>query len=214
MFDLLNTYSDIFLYGIWLTLKINFLAVLFGLPFSLVLFAGRTSKSYLTKSISTIFIEFFKGMPALVLMFWLYLCLPLIFELRLSAEFAATLTLGINYSVNASEVFRSSWRSVSKELSESLSYFGLPKTSAVMLFEGPMLLKASLPGLLALLAATVKLSAVAAFIGVPEIFHATQSAIQQTYRPVALYTLLAVFYLILVSIITFFEKLLTRNSEV
>lgn len=210
MLDLWRIYYDIFADGAYLSLKINVFALLIGFPIAILLFAGRTNSSFFFRIISIILIEFFKGIPALVLMFWLYLCLPLISEFRISAELSAILALALNYAVNASEILRSSWGSVSNELRDNLKFFGLPRTSTILVFEAPFLLKASIPGLLALLAATIKLSAVAAFIGVPEIFHATQSVIQQTYRPVQLYTALALFYVTVVSMITITEAVVRK----
>lgn len=209
--DLLITYRDIFFQGIALTLRLNLTAVLFGLPLALILFGGRTSDSRLLRVASGTVIEIVKGVPALVIMFWLYLCLPLVFDVRLSAEVAAVSALALNYGVNASEVFRSGWSAVNPDLHTGLRLYGIPRTASVMFFQAPLLIGATMPGLLAQLAATIKLSAVAAFIGVPEAFHATQSAIQQTYRPVELYTGLAIFYLVVVLLISGLEKIVSRK---
>ena len=213
MFDTVFSYKDLFFRAIVLTLKLNGFAVLLGLPLAFILFVGRTSESRILRFISGAAIEVVKGIPALVIMFWLYLCLPLVFDLRLSAESAAIGALTLNYSVNASEVIRSAWSAVSRELSLGLKFYGIPRSAAVVFFEAPFLISATMPGLLAQLAATIKLSAVAAFIGVPEVFHATQSVIQQTYRPVELYTFLAFFYLILVLLITTLEMTIHKYHQ-
>jgi polar amino acid transport system permease protein len=211
MIDLLFTYKELFLQGAWLTLKINALALVIGIPLAIVLFAGRTSESIITRTSSIIIIEAIKGVPALVMMFWVYLCFPLIADFRPTAEVAAIFALAINYGGNASEVFRSTWSAVSRDLQLGLKLNGTPRTAAATFFEIPFLIGATMPGLLAQLAATIKLSAVAAFIGVPEIFHATQGAIQQTYRPVESYTFLALFYLILVLIISATEAAIRKR---
>lgn len=205
MFKLISVYKDVFTDAIWITLKLNLLAVTLGLPLAILLFVGRTSESKFIRLISGAVTEIVKGTPALVIMFWLYLCLPLVSDLRLSAEIAAFSALALNYGANASEVIRSAWSAVNRELHTGLKLYGIPRSTAVAFFEAPMLISASMPGLLAQLAATIKLSAVAAFIGVPEIFHATQGVIQQTYRPVELYTGLALFYLTLVLLISALE---------
>lgn len=209
--DLLSTYSDAFLSGAWLTLKLNALAVTIGVPLAVLLFSGRTSDSPLLRIPSIAIIESIKGIPALVVMFWLYLCLPRVADFRLSSETAAVYALALNYGGNASEVFRSAWGAVSGDLRHGLRLNGTPRTAAIAFFEAPFLVSASTPGLLAQLAATIKLSAVAAFIGVPEIFHATQGAIQQTYRPVELYTALALFYLAVVLSVSAAEAIIRRT---
>jgi polar amino acid transport system permease protein len=204
-------YKDIFIQGIAITLKLNLMALVCGLPLALILFGGRTSDSRLVRSICAVLIETVKGIPALVIMFWLYLCLPLLFDIRLSSQFAAVSALALNYGVNASEVFRSAWSAVNPDLHSGLRLYGVPRSSSIAFFQAPVLIVATMPGLLAQLAATIKLSAVASFIGVPEVFHATQSAIQQTYRPVELYTGLAFFYLALVLMISGIERIVSRK---
>lgn len=209
--DLLFLYRDAFVSGAWLTLKLNALAAALGIPLAILLFSGRTSESQLLKVPSIVTIEAIKGIPALVIMFWLYLCLPRVIDFRLTSETAAVYALALNYGGNASEVFRSAWGTVNHDLRHGLKLHGTPRTAAVAFFETPLLISAAMPGLLAQLAATIKLSAVAAFIGVPEIFHATQGAIQQTYRPVELYTGLAIFYLAIVLLVSAAEAALRKT---
>ena len=154
--------------------------------------------------------EFLKGVPALVVMFWLYLCLPIVAGVRMSAGTAAAIALALNYGVGASEILRSAWRAVDLDLRRGLRLQGIPSTSGVLFFEVPLLVSSSVPGLLAQLAGTIKLSAIAAFIGFEEIFHATQGAIQQTYRPVEFYSGLAVFYVVLIAAVSACEALFRR----
>jgi polar amino acid transport system permease protein len=207
MLNLLITYKDIFLSGFILTIKINFLAVLIGLPLALLLFTGRISESRAVKIFFAILIELIKGIPVLVLMFWMYLVLPLMSDLRLSAETSAIIALSLNYGANSSELFRSAWATASYELRMGLKLCGTPLLPSLLLFEAPFLIGVTMPGLLAQLAATIKLSAISAFIGLPEIFHSTQSVVQQTFRPVELYSGLACFYLIIVLLTSLLESL-------
>jgi len=205
-------YRGIFLEGMATTVRLNSFAFLIGIFIALLLFSGRTSRIRGFRLICVAIVEAGKGIPALVIMFWLYLCLPLITNLRLSAETAAISALALNFGVNTSEVFRSSWSAAARDLRNGLILYGLPRSTSISFFAAPFLFSAAMPGILAQLASTIKLSAICAFIGVPEIFHATQSAIQQTYQPVTLYSALAIFYLVIIFSITIIESALRRRQ--
>lgn len=210
MLSLWITYKSVLLAGLYLTLKLNLISIIIGLPLGIFLFSGRTSGRKVISIVSIMMIEALKGVPALVLMFWLYIALPLLLNIRLSAETSAITALALNYSANAAELFRSAWATANYELGADLQLMGIPSDSSILFFKAPFLLVNTIPGLIAQTANTIKLSAVAAFIGVPEVFHATQSVIQDTYRPVELYSFLALFYVLIISAISIIDNEISR----
>ncbi len=214
MFSLLDSYRDVFRAAVISTLWLNSLALLFGLPLALTLFALRTSRIATIRFAAAAVNELLKGLPALVVMFWLFLCLPLVSSWRVSAGTAAIIALALNYAVGAAEILRSAWQAVEPDLRNGLGLQGIPRFAGLAFFEAPLLITSAAPGLLAQLATTIKLSAIAAFIGYEEVFHATQGLIQQTYRPVELYTALAFFYVALVLAISGCEAAFRRFRAV
>jgi len=172
VFSLLDSYRDVFVAATISTLWLNGVAFVFGLPLAFTLFALRTSRVTAIRVTAAGINELLKGVPALVVMFWLFLCLPLISSVRMSAATAAAIALALNYGVGAAEVLRSAWRAVDPDLRNGLGLQGIPRFAGLTFFEAPLLITSAAPGLLAQLATMIKLSAIAAFIGYEEVLSA------------------------------------------
>ena len=58
---------------------------------------------------------------------------------------------------------------------------------------------------------TLKLTALASFISVPELFYKTSSLIEETFRPLEFYTVLALLYLALILPLSIVVQLVERR---
>jgi polar amino acid transport system substrate-binding protein len=106
-------YLEQLLGGAWLTIQISFagmaLAILLGLPIALCRLYGPAPLRWL----ATAYVEFFRGIPVLLLLLFVYFGLPVIgrqyglpFPLSLSAWWAAVITFGMNYAAYEAEIYR------------------------------------------------------------------------------------------------------------
>jgi polar amino acid transport system substrate-binding protein len=109
----LADYLPLLLRGSWVTIQLAVLsmalAVLLGLPIALM----RLSGWWPLQAIATLYVEFFRGIPVLLLLFFLYYGLPALGArygweawLNLSAYLAAVLGFGLNYAAYESEIYR------------------------------------------------------------------------------------------------------------
>src|SRR5436305_15250713 len=94
-FSIAFQYFDAILFGLLYNIKLSVLAILISTLFGIVLFFGRTSRLPIFRWPAQIYIEFFLAIPVLVLLVWLYFCLPIV-GLPLTPFVAASAALGLS----------------------------------------------------------------------------------------------------------------------
>lgn len=71
-FAAVPTYLDDLVSGLWVTLSLTYLTILFGIPIAVPVALARNSNNLVLRSFGYFWIFFFRGPPALVLLYLLY----------------------------------------------------------------------------------------------------------------------------------------------
>jgi len=104
----INTYIEILptlLKGLVVTVETLVLSAFFAFLIAFIAGLCRLSKNGLVRTVTLVYVEFFRGTSLLVQMFWVFFALPLL-GLELSPLTAAVITLSLNYGAYASEIVR------------------------------------------------------------------------------------------------------------
>ena len=135
--------------GFMLTLVIGVTGIAFSLPIGIALALGRQSKLFIIRVFSVAFIEFFRGVPLITLLFvastMLNYFLPrgLNFDLLLRVLIMVTLFA----SAYMAEVIRGGLQAIPKGQFEAADSMGLRYWSMMRLIVLPQALKISIPGI-------------------------------------------------------------------
>ncbi len=208
-FNIVFQHKEVFLSGAIITLEITFYAIIFGTLLGAVLGVAKKSKSPYIRIPANIYIELFLALPILVLLIWIYYCGPLLFGLNLSGFWTAVLALSLSLSAFVAEIVRSGLISVPIGQIESARGLGLSSFQTITRIVLPQAIKVMTPPLLSMYISTLKMSSLASVIAVYELLHSAQNLILSSYRPLEVYTAVAISYLILILPLT----LLTRRFE-
>ncbi|WP_419877481.1 ectoine/hydroxyectoine ABC transporter permease subunit EhuC [Brevibacillus centrosporus] len=100
------------------TVQVTALSVLVAFFVSFSAGFGRLSKWLWVRSMTSVYVEIFRGTSLLVQMFWLFFALPLL-GIELPPMVAGVIALGLNYGAYGSEVVRSSIVAVPKGQTEA-----------------------------------------------------------------------------------------------
>ena len=111
---------------------------------------------------------------------------------------AAFIGLSISLGAFVSETIRSGIESIPKGQLESAISLGYSKTQAMFKVILPQTFKQILPNLMGLYIHQIKNTALASVIAVGELLHSANIIISATYRPLEIYTAIAVIYLIII----------------
>ena len=212
-FGIVQHYLPALLWGAGWTLRLSIIGFLGGLVFSLPLAFSRASQRNPLSFVAGVYTEVMRTIPVLVLIIWLYYCLPILFDLRLSAEAAAILALAFSSSAYSAEIFRAGIRAVPTGQIEAAYALGYSRYQAAKDIVAPQALKLMVPPYVGLFIATVKNSALASFIAVPEVLHTATNAISESFRPLELYTVIAVIYVALLLPLSLLSKRFEWESQ-
>jgi polar amino acid transport system permease protein/cystine transport system permease protein len=175
-----------------LTLASFVVAVLLGFALALM----RLSRSFLLRSVASLYLELFRNVPILTQLFILYFGLTHL-GLTLPATIAAIVGFGLNGAAILCEVFRSSINTVDRGQGEAASAIGMTRRMAMRIIVLPQAIKVALPGMANFAISLLKDTSLASAAAVPELAFKARMLVSETYQTNQIYLMVAVIYLIL-----------------
>ncbi|MEU6633576.1 amino acid ABC transporter permease [Streptomyces parvus] len=158
--------QELLLRGLGNTLKAFAYAAVLSLALGAVLAVGRLSDHRVLRWISTLLVEFFRAMPVLVMIFFIFVAL----KVQPLPALVAGLTL-YNGSVLA-EVFRTGINSVDRGQREAAYALGMRKTQVTTYVLAPQAVRAMLPTIISQLVVALKDTSLGYLITYEEFLHA------------------------------------------
>ncbi|MFB7605115.1 amino acid ABC transporter permease [Streptomyces gardneri] len=158
--------QELLLEGLGNTLKAFAYASVLSLALGAVLAAGRLSEHRVLRWTSTLLVEFFRAMPVLVMIFFIFVAL----KVQPLPALVAGLTL-YNGSVLA-EVFRTGIHAVARGQGEAAYALGMRKTQVMTYVLVPQAVRAMLPAIISQLVVALKDTSLGFLITYEEFLHA------------------------------------------
>jgi polar amino acid transport system permease protein len=208
-FSVVFRHKWVFVQGAWIALAVTFFAIILGTAAGFLLGLGRAAKPRWIRVPVSVYVEIFLAIPILVLLIWIYYCGPLLIGLRLSGFWAAVMALSLSLSAFVAEIVRSSLMAVPHGHIEAARALGMTRIQTLRKIVLPQSVRVMVPPLLSMYIATLKMSSLASVVAVYELLHSAQNLIMSSFRPLEIYTTVAVIYMVMV--LPF--SLLTRRFE-
>lgn len=158
--------QELLLRGLGNTLKAFAYAAVLSLALGAVLAVGRLSDHRPVRWVATVLVEFFRAMPVLVMIFFIFVAL----KVQPLPALVAGLTL-YNGSVLA-EVFRTGINSVERGQGEAAFALGMRKTQVTTFVLAPQAVRAMLPTIISQLVVALKDTSLGYLITYEEFLHA------------------------------------------
>lgn len=159
---------------------------------------------------SDIYIGFFRGTPIVVqLLLTYYILFPLI-GIKVDAIIVAIVAFGLNSAAYQSEIMRAGITSIDKGQLEAARALGMSYGASMLKVVIPQAIKNILPTLGNEFILLIKDTSVVSFIAIVDLTRAFKQIATGTYEYIIPYLMLALFYLVIVIIITIFIRLLER----
>jgi len=215
--------AQIILQGLVATIVMAVAAMALGIVLGIITAVMHLSPNPLIKAVAVGYAWFFRGTPLILqLLLWFNLALvfptigiPGLWETKtvvvMTPMLAALLGLGINQGAYTSEVIRAGLLSVDVGQHEAAQAIGMTKLHLLRRIVFPQAMRVILPPLGNEFISMVKMTSLASVIQFTEILHAAQSVYYANNRVIELLIVAAVWYLIVVSILTPLQMLLERH---
>ncbi|ADL11822.1 ectoine/hydroxyectoine ABC transporter permease subunit EhuC [Acetohalobium arabaticum] len=187
--------------GSVMTIKITTIAVGMGIILGNVLGLARVSKNPIIGGVAKGYIEIFRGTPLLVQLFILYYGLPSL-GINLTPYIAAVLGLGLNSGAYVGEIVRGGIESIDKGQMEAARSVGMSYAQSMRYIILPQAFKSIVPALGNEFIALLKDSSLVSVIAVKDLTRQGRLIISRTYQSFFIFLTVAVFYFIMVFIMT------------
>ena len=197
---------------ILISLIAAFISIVLGL---IVALPGLAERRWL-RILNRIYVEFVRSIPLLPMLFWVFYGLPIIFKsmglsIPIDPFWGAIITLAISDSAFTAEIYRGGIQSIAKGQTEAAQTIGLNYAQTMRYVILPQAIRRILPPLANQFIYIVKMSAFASVIGMQELTRRANELVVTEYRPLEIYSLLIVEYLVLVLIISAGVRWLERR---
>jgi polar amino acid transport system permease protein len=183
--------------GIKYTVGITALAMAIALILGLFVSLLRLSGSRWLSVPALIYTEVFRGTPFLVQIVWFFYALPLFSSIVLSPFQTGVVAGGLNLGAFCAEIFRAGILSIPNGQREAASALGMNRRQAMRRIILPQAVVGVIPPLGSIWVSLFKDTSLLAAISVPELMFKGQQLAVQDYRPMEVYTIVALIYFII-----------------
>lgn len=198
----------IFFEGAALTLQISALALIISIPIGIIIGLLRVSNNKILSLIATLYVEFMRGVPLLVLLIWIYFVMGQF--LNLGAYWSAVLGLAIFSGAFIAEIVRSGIQSVPRGQMEAARSSGMSYMQAMMLVILPQAVRTVLPPMASQFIILIKDSSLVSTISVVDLTLVGKNLVATTFRSLEVWTFIALLYFVMTftlsQIIRYFER--------
>ncbi len=207
--DVLGSYSKwrvgILLQGLWLTLKVSLIAIIFGIFIGLFAGLARISENPALKWGAISYIELIRGSPLLVQIFIWYFVLGTLINTLLAQEgihqvpplWFGVAALATFTGAYVAEMVRAGIQSISRGQTEASRSLGMTYVQSMVHVILPQALRRIIPPLAGQFISLIKDSSLLGIIAIRELTKATREVVTTSLQPFELWFVCAILYLVL-----------------
>src|ERR1041384_1311850 len=176
------------------TLRLAVPALLLGFTLGLFVGLGRLAKSRWIRTPATIYVELFRGVPLVMVIFWFWFILPRALGVALPEYGIALAAFVVFEAVYLGEIVRAGIQSVPRGQVEAAKSTGLSSGQTMRSVVLPQALRNMIPALVTQFIVLFKDTSLASIIGYLDLTKAAQIVNNREIRPFELYLFIAVVY--------------------
>ncbi len=199
--------------GVIVTLEMLAIAMPASVLLGILLGTLRVYGGKVLKTIATAVVVVFRGFPLTVTLLILFFGLA-DFHIYLTPYWAAVLGFTLCSGSYQSEYVRGAIRSIDEGQSLAARAIGMSRFQEAIYIVLPQALRRALPGISNELIYMVKYSSLAFLVGVSEMFSVAKTFNSQWFMPVETFSILAIIYLAMTSIVTLGFKILENKLKI
>ena len=176
------------------TLRLALPAIVLGFLLGIFIGLGRLARSRWIALPATVYVEFFRGVPLVMVIFWIWFIIPAALGKSLP-EYAVALTAFVVFeAAYLGEIVRAGIQSVPQGQMEAAIATGLSHAQSMLYIVLPQALRNMIPALVTQFIVLLKDTSLASIIGYVDLTKAAQIVNNREVRPFELYLFIAVIY--------------------
>ena len=208
----------VLLSGYYYTLLLSFTSITISVGVGLLVALPGLSKNLWLRNCNRVYVEVVRSVPILVLILWVYYGLPPMTGLEINVLWAGVIALALSDSAFQAEIFRAGIQSIDKGQYEASHTISLSYTDTMRFVILPQAIRRILPALGNQLVYMLKMSSLVSVIGMQELTRKANELVVTEYRPLEIYTVLVLEYLVLIlavsACVRWLERRLKTNENI
>lgn len=206
IWGILKANKSAFLKGLWQTITLTFLGIILASIWGVVLGVMGVSQNKFVRGVSTTIIYIFRGLPLMVLAFFIYIGLPGVIGAKIPAFTAGVLTLVLNEGAYTGAFVRGGFEAVEAGQMEAARSLGLPYRTAMRRVIMPQGLKIMVPSFINQFIITLKDTSILSAIGLLELTQTGSLIVARNSQGFRVWAIVAIMYLIIITLLTWFSN--------
>ena len=200
--------------GLGITISISLISIIISIIIGFFIALPGLSNNKLLILVNRSYIEFFRAVPLLVLLLWVYYGLPVIFGISIGAFMAGIISLSLSDAAFEAEIFRAGLQSIGTGQKDAAKSIGLSKVQEMRLIILPQAIRIILPAIGNQFVYVLKMSSLVSIIGLADLTRKANELVVTVYRPLEIYTFLVLEYFVLILIISYFIRKLEKKLKI
>ena len=188
------TYRTALLEGAAMTIGLTVATMLLALPGGIVLALMRLSSNRFLSNASLAFVEFFRNLPLILVIYWAFYVMPMAADVQFSPLTTALVALVCNISAYNAETFRAGINSIRKGQMEAALAIGMSRRQAMFKVVIPQAARRILPVFASTWISLFKDTSLVSVIAVGELAYTAMQIRAQTFRVLEMLTAMAALY--------------------
>jgi polar amino acid transport system permease protein len=186
--------------GLGYTIAISLIAIVISVLVGLAVALPGLTKSRTGRVFNRLYVEIFRSIPMLVMILWIYYGLPVLLNINIDVFASGILALALCDSAFEAEIFRAGIQSIDRGQHEAADSIGLNYVNKMRYIILPQAIRRILPPLGNQFVYMLKMSSLVSVIGLADLTRQANELVVTEYRPLEIYTVLVLEYLILIVI--------------
>lgn len=207
-----NNYKGL-LKGLWYTLCLSFISLLFAFFIGVFFGLSSVSNSRVLRIIATIYVDVIRGIPLLVLAYFIYLGIPNLTGVKLDIWIAGGITLSLNAGAYISEIVRGGILAIPKGQIEASRSLGLTYATTMRKIVLPQAVKIMIPSFINQFVITLKDTTILSAIGIVELLQSAKIIVARNLESFKVYFIISIMYLVVITVLTKLSKLFERRMH-
>ncbi len=217
MIAIIETYGSMLLQALGKTLLLTLLSLVFAMVIGLIFSLMNVGKNRLFNFIGTAYVDGVRGVPLIVLAYFIYFGVPYgikmlgIQDFRLTALQAGTIALAMNCGAYMAEIIRAGIESVDKGQMEASRSLGLNYSKSMRLVVLPQAIRTMIPSIINQFIITLKDTSILSVIGFPELTNMGKTISGNTFKILETWTIVGIMYMVVIITLSKVAKRVERR---
>jgi len=188
--------------GLGMTLLLSVTAVLCSFALGLAVGLGRLYGPVWLRVPLVFYIDSMRAIPVFVVLVWIYFSVPILTGRSFAPFWAALAGITLHVAAYVAEVIRAGISSIRKGQVQAGLALGMSRPQIIRDILLPQAVVRMLPAFGSIISVTIKDTAIAAVIAVPELMRQAETLAGETYRPIEIFSTVMVIYFLIIFPVT------------